>query len=256
MPTLPPDPHGLRDVARAFGEDAERYDRTRPRYPAALVGRIAARGADVLDVGTGTGIAARQFRAAGCRVLGVEVDERMADVARRGGLAVEVSAFESWDPAGRRFDAVVSGQSWHWLDQVAAAALRPGGRLAAFWNVHRPPPELTRAFAEVYRRAAPDLPFTPWAVPADDAYSAITDRATAGLAATGAFGQAEIWRDEWDHPYSRDEWLDQVLTHGGHSRIPPSTRAALLTGLAAAIDAVGGSFTVRYTTVTVTAERG
>jgi hypothetical protein len=35
---------------------------------------------------------------------GVEVDERMADVARSYGIAVEVAAFERWDDAGRQFD--------------------------------------------------------------------------------------------------------------------------------------------------------
>jgi SAM-dependent methyltransferase len=86
-------------------------------------------------VGCGTGIAARQFQAAGCRVLGVDPDARMADLARRGGIEVEVARFEAWDPAGRDFDAVIAGQAWHWVDPVAGAAgaaraLRPGGRLA------------------------------------------------------------------------------------------------------------------------------
>jgi len=58
----------------------------------------------VLDVGCGTGIAARQFQAAGCAVLGVDPDERMAAYARERGLEVEVSTFETWEPAGRTFD--------------------------------------------------------------------------------------------------------------------------------------------------------
>jgi hypothetical protein len=33
------------------------------------------------------------------------------------GLEVEVAAFETWDPAGRVFDAVIAGQAWHWVDQ-------------------------------------------------------------------------------------------------------------------------------------------
>jgi ubiquinone/menaquinone biosynthesis C-methylase UbiE len=84
--------HSARDAAESFGADAERYDRTRPRYPDDLVARIVAAspGPDVLDVGIGTGIAARQFRAAGCRVVGVDVDERMAEFARRDGFEVEV----------------------------------------------------------------------------------------------------------------------------------------------------------------------
>jgi hypothetical protein len=55
-------------------------------------------GLDVLDAGIGTGIAARQLQASGCRLLGVEVDARMAELARQSGFTVDVSSFENWDP--------------------------------------------------------------------------------------------------------------------------------------------------------------
>nr|WP_240197174.1 class I SAM-dependent methyltransferase [Nonomuraea lactucae] len=72
---------------------------------------LPAPGPPVLDVGCGTGIAARQFQAAGCRVLGVEPDSRMADFARPSGVEVDVATFEAWDLAGRTFDAVIAGQA-------------------------------------------------------------------------------------------------------------------------------------------------
>src|ERR1700761_9084721 len=107
MTTLPPGPpgppHQQRDVAEGFGADAGRYDRARPGYPAARVERViaASPGRDVLDVGCGTGIAARLFQAAGCQVLGVDPDPRMAAAAREQGTPAEVAAIEDWDPAGR-----------------------------------------------------------------------------------------------------------------------------------------------------------
>jgi hypothetical protein len=36
------EPHQARQVAESFGSDAERYDRARPRYPAAMVEAIVA----------------------------------------------------------------------------------------------------------------------------------------------------------------------------------------------------------------------
>ncbi|MGH3373675.1 MAG: class I SAM-dependent methyltransferase [Actinoallomurus sp.] len=249
-------------MAESFGVDPERYDRTRPRYPVALVDRIVAGspGSDVLDVGCGTGIAARQFQAAGCTVLGVDVDARMADLARRGGLAVEVSAFEAWDSAGRTFDTVVAGQTWHWVDPVAGAvkaaeALRPGGRLAVFWNAGRPSPELAEAFPAVYRRVLPDHPLYGRVMPSAEGYSPLLAKAMGGIREAGAFGDPEEWRFGWERSYTRDEWLDQVPTSGGHSRFPPGKLEELLAGIGAAIDAVGGGFTMRYTAVVATATR-
>jgi SAM-dependent methyltransferase len=108
----------------ATATDSNRTVSARPSYPQAMVERIiaASPGPDVLDVGCGTGIVARQFPAAGCGLLGVEVDARMAALARQSGLQVEVAKFEDWDPAGRAFDAVLSGQTWHWIDPIAGAA--------------------------------------------------------------------------------------------------------------------------------------
>lgn len=270
MPTIPSGPPGLtpsdlhrhRQAAESFGVDAARYDRTRPRYPEALIARIAATspGPEVLDVGCGTGIAARQFEALGCRVLGVDVDARMADFARRGGLAVEVAPFEAWDPAGRRFDAVTAGQTWHWVDPVAGAAkaaqvLRPGGLLAAFWNVGQPPPEAAAAFVDVARRVVPELPNPGPGVSALDLYAVMFGKAAEGIRAAGAFDDPAEWRSEWERTYSRDEWLDQLPTQGMYTRLQPERLAELLAGTGAVIDAMGGAFTMHFTAVAVTATR-
>jgi SAM-dependent methyltransferase len=262
MPTI--EPHQARQVAESFGVDPERYDRARPRYPDAMVAAVVAAspGPDVVDVGIGTGIVARQFQAAGCRVLGVEVDERMADWTRQRGIDVEVSRFEAWDAAGRTFDAVVSGQSWHWVDPVAGAVkaadvLRPGGRLALFWNVHHPPPDLAEAFAAVYVRALPDSPFAR-AVPVTgpNAYAPLSDKAADGIRRVTAFTEPEQWRFDWEKTYTRDEWLDQLPTGGGLTQATPAALAEVLAGVGAAIDAAGGTVPVRYTTVVVTSARG
>ena len=253
--------HQLRLVAESFGTDAERYDRARPRYPAGLVDRVvaASRGREVLDVGCGTGIAARLFASVGCRVLGVEPDARMAEIARDSGIDVQVAKFEDWDAGGRRFDAVISAQAWHWVDPVAgpakaASVLRPAGRLTVFWNVFDPPAELRAAFDGVYRRVLPDSPLRNlWSLPASTAYQTVSGTAVSGIRQAGRFGAPEQWQFDWSWLYTREEWLTLVPTLGGHSEFPPAVLAELLTGLGVAIDTAGGTFVMRYATVAVTA---
>jgi SAM-dependent methyltransferase len=243
--------------AESFGADAERYDRTRPRYPEEMIRAIveAGPGPNVVDVGTGTGIAARQFLAAGCQVLGVEIDPRMAKLARKRGVTVEVSGFEAWDPAGRRFDLLVAGQAWHWVDPVAgavkaASVLRPAGRVAVFWNIGRLDPDLDAAFAEVHRRVAPASD-----VAHEERTSGPDALAADGLRQTGLFTEPEIWRFPWDRRYTRDALLDEFLSHSNIQLLPPETRAALLAGIGEEIDRVGGSFTMHYTATVITASR-
>jgi predicted TPR repeat methyltransferase len=94
-----------RSRAESFGNAAQLYDRARPTYPPELVDRLLSDGTRrVLDIGCGTGIAGALFAARGCQVTGVEIDARMAAVARTKGLEVEVASFEQWDDRGRRFE--------------------------------------------------------------------------------------------------------------------------------------------------------
>jgi SAM-dependent methyltransferase len=256
-------PHLHRQVAEGFGADARRYDRARPTYPADLIARIVAAspGCDFLDAGCGTGISSRLFQAAGCRVLGVDPDPRMAEQARQGGTETEVGRFEDWDPAGRLFDAVTAAQAWHWVDPAAGAAkaaavLRPGGRLAVFWNAFDPPQELRQGFAEAFQRLMPGSPGGGlWTRPALDIYRIMGGKAADGMRETGAFGEPEEWLSRWECPYTRDQWLDFMPTTGGFGRIPESLQQEILAGLGAAVDAVGGSFLMGYDTLAVTAAR-
>lgn len=259
MPTL--EPHEYREIAESFGTDAERYDRGRPAYPDELIERVASPGREILDVGCGTGIAARQLQAAGCTVLGVEPDERMAEFARKAGTPVEVSRFEDWEPAGRTFDTVISGQAWHWVDPARGTAkvldvLRSGGTFAAFWHVFLPPDELQRVTVEAYHRAMPDAQLDLRAMdkqtnPYQPLISAIEER----FAELSDFGSAEPWRFEWDRTYTRDEWLDHLPTQGSLTRATPAQLTEILSSVGAAIDALGGSFTNRFTTVGIAVTR-
>lgn len=269
VPSTPPQssPHTARAMAESFGIDAAAYDRARPPYPDDLIAMITERapGGDMLDVGCGTGIAARQLQAAGCTVLGIDPDPRMAGFAADHGLPVEVATFEDWDPDGRTFDGLTAAQSWHWVDPVAGATkaaqvLRPGGLLAIFGHVYEPPAEIADAFAVALASVAPETPFASRSGRAGPgtalaAYRAGYAKVAEAVGDTGRFSEPESREFTWDHRYSRDDWLRLLPTTGGLTRLKPDQLTVILEAVGRAIDQRGGSFTLSFTTLAVVASR-
>ena len=257
---------GQRDRAKLFDGEAERYDRTRPGYPEALIDDVlgpSPAGLSVLDVACGTGIATRQMARRGARVAGVELNAGMAEIAERHGIPTEVAAFESWDPAGRTFDRVTCAQAWHWLDPEVSAGkaawvLRPGGRLCLFWNVGHYPDDLADALQAAYQRVLP--PGSPKMVigyAADRVGDPASDFsvAAAALRACGALTQPQTASFPWSRTYTRDQWLDELLSHSDHLALAPGVREELFAEIGSTIDRFGGSFHMPYLAVLISATR-
>jgi SAM-dependent methyltransferase len=251
--------HRDRRRADSFGDDAERYDRVRPPYPAALIESLLAAGPrTVLDVGCGTGIASRLFMERGCDVLGLEPDPRMAAVARRRGVTVEEGTIEEWVPGDRRFDLLTAGQAWHWVDPqrgpvAAAAVLRPGGRIGLFWNQARPHPSVRPALDAAYARHAPELGRQSVLMGQRDVslYESIAD----SFRRTGEFDSVALETFGHDVDYSSQEWVDLAGTHSDHHTLPPAQLADLLAEMQVQIDQAGGRVLVHYETALVTGRR-
>ena len=127
-----------------------------------------------------------------------------------------------------------------------------------FWHVFQLPSDVAEAFATVYRRVAPDSPFKFNRRPtrsALDEYQVLLTKAADGIRRAGGFSDPEQRRFDWERSYTRDAWLDQLPTSGALTQLPPDKLAEVLVGVGAAIDTMGGTFTMPYTTVAVTAVR-
>lgn len=252
----------LRARALSFGSDAAGYDDARPSYPTALVDDLLAGMAAprVLDVGCGTGKAARLLSARGARVLGVEADERMATVARAHGIEVEVTRFEDFQPGERRFELCTAAQAWHWVDPVAgpakaAAALVPGGRLALFWNLReRPSAQVAAAFDACYRRLAPELAGTAMAMGAPPEARGLEGHLGLVLA-SGAFTDGDARRYRWRAVYDAASWRALLATQSDHRLLEPVRRERLLDAVAAVVEDLGDELVVGYVTLALLARR-
>ncbi len=250
--------HEDRSRAESFGNVAELYDRARPTYPPALVDALLDGDPHaVLDIACGTGIAGALFAARGCTVLGVELDARMAALARARGLEVEVAPFEAWQPARRRFELAICAQAWHWLAPrealaTAAAALVPGAQLGVFWNFGDPPAELAERLRPIYARLEPEL----------ENYSVLLghyegriEGALDGVSAAEDFDDVRTRRFDWSRRYDTAGWLDFLQTHSDHQTLPSERLRRLLDAVAGAIDELGGAFEMSYATMLVSARR-
>ncbi|MGW1270169.1 class I SAM-dependent methyltransferase [Streptomyces sp. NPDC002491] len=133
--------------ARSFDAAAAQYAANRPSYPDALfdvVEDLAGRplaGARTVDVGAGTGLSTARLHARGADVLAVEPGDGMAAQLRLAlpGVPVVRGDGNRLPLAGSCVDLLTYAQSWHWTDPArsvpeALRVLRPGGALALWWN--------------------------------------------------------------------------------------------------------------------------
>lgn len=249
--------HGNRLRAESFGAVAEHYDRYRPTYPDALIDDLVALGPrDVLDIGCGTGKAAVPLAARGLHVLGVEADARMAAVARRHGIEVEVGDFETWNAADRSFDLIVCAQAWHWIDPAlgvpkAAGVLRSGGTIALFWNYDDLGTVAQTALDAAYEKHAPELLGS-----VVGGRNKQSDREHAApFRASTLFKNVRTGLYRWEGSFVADEWVGMVRTHSDHLLLPPARLDALAASVHDAICGLGGSLTSHYRTYLVAAQR-
>ncbi len=128
-----------------WGKTSHDYSTYRPGPPLSFYQRLAALGVGlpgqrILDLGTGTGVLARQFAEQGSIVTGVDISAEQIAAARRlaaeQGLAVEflVAPAEELPMQDGVFDIATANQCWLYFDKSKVIrelrrVLRPGGWL-------------------------------------------------------------------------------------------------------------------------------
>lgn len=239
-----------------FDRVAAGYERCRPGYPEALVDAVVqtaglTAASRLVEVGSGTGKGTEPFAQRGFNITCVEPGENLLQVAREKfvrypRVSFVRSSFQNWAAPPHAFDLLFSAQAFHWIpEEVAyvrsAAALKPGGWLALFWNFYPSASSpAMEAIEEVYRRVLPEA----MQRRSNDAEQ-IQERADA-VDASGLFEPVRVSRFNWAQTYSEEEYLCLLDTYSDHMELPPDQRAALYGGIADVIRSQGGQVEKTY----------
>jgi SAM-dependent methyltransferase len=253
-----------REQRRAsFGTVAERYDRARPEYAAAAFDDIAElaeleRGARVLEIGPGTGKATAELLRRGYDVTGVELSADLATLARRNapGAEIVVANFETWEPEGAGFDAVVAFTAIHWIAPELRCAkparlLRPGGALCVVAAPHVLPAggdPIWTELQEDYEAVVPSPDNRPPLAPEE-----VEGRAPE-LRASGLFRTVVERRHLQALQYTADGYIDVLGTYSNNLALRPGQREELFRRIHRRIEAAGRLVT-KHQLVTVTVGR-
>jgi SAM-dependent methyltransferase len=213
----------------AFEHVGDEYDAARPSYPAGVFDAIGALGgAQVLDIGAGTGIATRQLLDRGASVIAVDRGRGLLAraVAHTPELPVVVGDGAVLPFADASVDLVCFAQSWHWLDErsrcrEAHRVLRSGGRWAAWWSHARADAEdWFDRYWSVIEAACPgthrDQRDTDWGL---------------GVAESGLFDVGDRVVVAWQRKVSIADWLTDQTSHSYVAALSQSGRRALLAEL-------------------------
>jgi SAM-dependent methyltransferase len=128
-----------------FSDRAKDYAKYRPSYPAEAIARILeglnrTNSVIAADIGAGTGISSRLLADRGIKVIAIEPNEAMRQVAATHPLVEwRDGSAEATSLPDNSIDLIACFQSFHWFNpeptlQEFDRILKPGGKIALIWN--------------------------------------------------------------------------------------------------------------------------
>jgi SAM-dependent methyltransferase len=152
-----------------FSDRAAAYAKYRPSYPEEAIAIILEGLGNpaqlvTVDIGAGTGISSRLLAQNGVRVIAIEPNLKMSEVATPHRLVeFHNGTAENTNLSDACVDLVTCFQAFHWFNpeptlQELQRILKPSGRLAVVWNNRDQDDQFTQSYTELVKIASNQHP--------------------------------------------------------------------------------------------------
>lgn len=157
-------------LVKVFDENANSYDKYRPKYPNELVEELIdlsqLKTTDkILEIGCGTGQITIDFIKRGYEIIAIEKGEFLSRIAKKNikqyGIGKIInSKFEEWITT-EKFKLMISAQAFHWIDKKKGIdktinLLNDNGSIGLIWNVDKSQKtDFWKQTGEIYDRYLP-----------------------------------------------------------------------------------------------------
>lgn len=219
-------------LKNTFSQVTAAYDYARPTYPRELREQILSfagieSGADLLEVGAGTGQATDLFLSFSPTLL--EVSDEQVDFlkAKYPSLRVDKGYFETYEP-DRTFDLIYSATAFHWVDCTigypkAWNMLKDGGTMAVFWHMSSVMRYDCGLFPLLNNLK---LKYMPGASLGFDevGVKAVKQKRFAQFQSGGYFKKPELFEYRWTDIYDADRYAALVESYSDTQLLPEAVR--------------------------------
>jgi len=246
------------DFERTFDNTAVGYDRSRPAYPEELYQdifeyrKIDAK-SNVFEIGLGTGKATAPILETGCRLIGIEPGEHLADLAKEKlkgyrNFSLYTNTLQDYVCPPESFDFIYSATAFHWIPEEYGykrvyELLKSGGVFARFAYHAGPDKERKILTDEIQKLYALYLNATQ----SPKQFAEEEARKLAELAGRYGFVDLKCRLYESTKDFTADEYMELLRTYPNHMALEPHAREKLFKGIHTAINKHGGVITVYYT---------
>ena len=239
-----------------FNQMADYYDIFRPDYPKIIADTIVDKAnltnqSKILEIGSGSGKATAMFVDFGIRVVCIEPGMDLIAKAKGkfSGKHVEfiASRFEEVSITPGDFDAIVSAQAFHWIEQPTgylkcAELLKSNGCLAIFWNIDiYNDTEFDNELQNLLNRYDGQV-----SCATADFYTKRSDTIISGMAESGVFLCPELMKFIFDKSYTAEEYYGYMLTSQVFIQKPETHKKECYNELVKLTDKYGGIIKRQY----------